>query len=102
MNLLVFCTGDAAYGVPALHTLAQQSPLIAGRYRFVAMPKLLLNIRLVLASPLLEKLWHVGDRLVIASRIAFSEAFSVCTEHLLAPVGFERMRIHIVPAIHHL
>ena len=84
------CKRHASQRKSSLHGLRQGCSLVSDRDWVVTVPQLLLDMRLVLASPLFNKSRHIGDRVVVASRIALSEAFSVCPESLIAPVGFKR------------
>ena len=66
------------------------------------MPELLRDVRLVLRRPLLNELGYVSHCLVVARRVPFPEAFSMCPECVCAPVLLERVGKYIVPAIYHL
>ena len=89
MSGLMSGARNASYRISSLHTLIQRCPLIPGGYRLgVVVPEPLLDVGLVSPSPLLNEFRYIGDRLVIASRIALSETCSVCPERLLASIDF--------------
>ena len=89
MSGLISGALNAAQRISSLHTLVQRCPLIPrGNGLVVVVPEFLLDVGLVSPSPLLNEFRYIGDRLVIASRIALSETCSVCPERLLASIDF--------------